>query len=154
MKPLIPLTLCSMCLGCSDLGTGWDGEWVSYDLPHGSISLPASLIPARVIGAPPMNPEYAGVVTNQSISVQFCIYDSLWMHPAGRYQEQSVTLHGRPAVLFRGLGIFHVIDSHFSEIVGMKASFGPEGDPVVVMVELPGPEAEDLARSIVFTMRP
>ncbi len=70
------------------------------------------------------------------------------------YQEQSTTLHGRTAVLFEGLGMFHVYDSHFSRMVGMKAYFRPDGDPVVVLVEISGPEARDLAVSILMTMRP
>jgi len=155
MKALTPLILWLTCLwGCSDLGTTLDGEWISYDLPYGHISLPSELTPVQSVGGPPVNPEFAGVVNNQTLRVQFCIHDTLWQIGSMNYHEQSIMLHGRHAVLFHCLGVFHVYNSHFSTIIGMKAYFGPEGDPVVVLVEIQSPEAEDLARSILFTMRP
>jgi hypothetical protein len=39
-------------------------------------------------------------------------------------------------------------------MVGMKAYFRPDGKPVVVVIEIQSPEAEDLAIAILLTMRP
>ena len=155
MKASCALICClASMLGCADLGTGSQGRWILYDLPNGHISLPPELIQVPSVGRPPVNPEFAGVVDNQPVRVQFCLYDTLWRIGSADYQEQWITLHGCRAVLFRCLGIFHPYNSHFSKIIGMKAYFTRDAEPVVVMVEIQNAEADDLARSILFTMGP
>ncbi len=155
MKAWVFFVLCLVCLsGCSDLGAGSDAGWITYDLPYGHISLPAELAPVRGAGVPPRNPEYVGVVNNQTLTVQFCNYESSWDIQLRDYQEQSTTVQGRRVVLFECIGVFHVYDSHFSTMVGIRAYFRPDGNPVVVLVEIRSPEARDLAVSILMTMRP
>ena len=39
-------------------------------------------------------------------------------------------------------------------MIGMKAYFGPDGNPVVVVAAIHSPESEDLVRAILMTMRP
>jgi hypothetical protein len=139
---------------CSDLGTGWDEGWISYDLPYGHISMPSELALAQSVGATPVNPEYVGLVNDHTLRIQFCIYEPPCESAYRNYQEQVMALNGCKAILFKSLGVFHQYDSHFSTLVGMKAYLRPDRNPVVVLVEIESPEAEEVAVAILMTMRP
>ena len=155
MESWKPLILCLFCfVGCSDLGTGSDLSWVQYDLPYGHISLPSELARVQSKAAIPENPEFVGVVDGYTVQVQFCVYDLPHNWQSKSYEEQATTLQGRKAVMFRCFGVFHLYDSHFSTMIGMKAHFGPDGNPVVVVAAIHSPESEDLVRAILMTMRP
>jgi hypothetical protein len=149
---LLVLGLLSI-LGCSDLGTGPE-NWIQYDMPYAHIWLPAELSSLPGTGAPPVNPEYTGVITGHRLSVQFCIYDNPSNFEGLNYEEEETSLSGRKAIVFHCLGVFHLYDSHFSTMVGIKAFFRPDGNPVVVVVAIENPESEQLARAILMTMRP
>jgi hypothetical protein len=101
-----------------------------------------------------VNPEFVGMVDDRFLEVQFCIYTRPSESDFLSYEEETTTLHGRRVVLFRGMGLFHQYNSHFSTIMGAKAYFGSGTDPVVVLVAYYGPEAERLARAILQTLRP
>ena len=140
--------------GCSDLSTGPEADWLTYDLPYGHISMPPELALARGGGGFPLNPEYEGVVDNKTLDVQFCIYEVTWESGYWGYQEQEMMLNGCRAVLFKCVGVFHLYDSHFSKIVGMRAYFRPGAEPVTVLIEIDNPDAEGIALAILRTMRP
>jgi hypothetical protein len=138
--------------GCSDVGTESDSDWIPYDLPSGHISLPPEL--AQSGATMPINPEFTGIVDQGTLKVQFCIYMRPSQSDFLSYEEETTTLHGRKVVLFRGVGLFHRYNSSFSTVMGAKAYFGSDNDPVVVLVGYYGPGAEKVARAILLTLRP
>ena len=140
--------------GCSDLGPEpWAG-WTEYDLPYAQIYLPPELVRQQSVAAMPENPDFAGIVDNERVCVEFCIYTPLWESQFQEYQEVPITLGGKHAVLFQCRGFFHVYDSHISSMVGVKAYFSPDGSPVVVVIAVQSPGADDLARRILMSLHP
>jgi hypothetical protein len=148
---LIPL-LCY--LGCSDLGVSPWADWTEYDLPYAQIYLPHELAQVSSVAAHPENPDFAGVVGGHRYVVEFCIYTELWTSQFIDYSEQTVTLDGKPAALFRCQGFLHPYDSHLSRLIGLKAYFRPDGTPLMVVVAIQSLEAESLAREILFSLHP
>jgi len=142
--------------GCSDHGTDLGKGWTRYNLPHGSIALPDELTQTNAGVSGHDNPEFAGDVQNQAMRVQFYLNRPL-AESAFRqytYEEETIMLHGRKVVLFRGIGVFHYYDSSFGRLVGAKAYFGNSAEPIVVAVCILQPEAEPLARAILLTLHP
>jgi hypothetical protein len=140
--------------GCSDHGTEVSEGWIQYSLPHGYVSLPSELTQTRVGASGPENPEFQGVVQNQFVRVQFYVNSPLLQSAFVTYEEETITLHGRNVVLFRGMGLFHLYDSSFGTLIGARAYFDSSADPVVVAVSIPSPETESLALTILMTLRP
>jgi hypothetical protein len=140
--------------GCSDLGTGAHSGWIWYDLPYGRIALPPELAEVRSVAALPLNPEYAGTVNGERLTVQLCVHDSPSMWSYRSYEEQTVFLYGRKAVMFKCFGAFHGYDSHFSTMIGIKAYYRPDGVPLEVIIAVETPGAEDIARAILLTIHP
>jgi hypothetical protein len=139
---------------CTDSGTEpWAGS-TEYNLPYAQITLPSELVQQESGAVGRVNPEFAGIVENHHIAVQFCINTLPIQAQFREYQEQEIILSGKRAVLFRGLGIFHMYDSHFSSLVGLKASGNPNGSAVIVMIEIDSPEAYDIAWRILMSMHP
>ena len=151
-------------LGCSDIGTGpsagsavydlqWAG-WNEYDLPYAQIYLPSGFVQRTSVAALPENPEYAGAIDNQRIQVQFCLYLEPLESSYREYQEQTITLSGKRAVQFRGIGLFHLYDSHFSTIVGVRAYFNPAGGSIAVIVAVTSASENELAERILMSVHP
>jgi hypothetical protein len=140
--------------GCSDLGTGPSGNWTEYDLPYAQIYLPTELVRQTSVASLPQNPIFSGTVIGQPLLVELCIYTTPSRSDFIDYEEQAITIQGVHAVIFHGRGFLHPYDSHISTMVGMKGYFRPDGGPVVVMVTVTSPEAEELARGILFTLHP
>jgi hypothetical protein len=139
---------------CSDHGTEVSEGWIQYSLSHGCISLPSELTQTRVGAAGPENPEFQGVVQTQFVRVQFYVNSPLLQSAFVTYEEETVTLHGRKVVLFRGMGLFHAYDSSFGRLIGARAYFDSSADPVVVAASIPNSETESLALAILMTLRP
>ncbi len=102
----------------------------------------------------PENPEFAGVVENQYIAAQFCICSPSFEFCSMDLREEAITPGGKPAVLFRGTGAFHVYGSHMSSIIGVWAYFAQGGGSIVVIVEVQSSEAYGVARHILLSMHP
>ena len=138
--------------GCSDFGSEPYPGWNEYDLPNAQIYLPPELVRQKSVAALPENPKFFGVVGTHPLFVEFCVYMPLpqgsWMD----YYEESITLSGKKAILFRGRGCLHMYDSHMSSMVGRKAFFRPDGGTVEVIVDLMSTDATDLAEKILMSL--
>jgi hypothetical protein len=137
---------------CSDIGTEpWSG-WPEYDLPYAQIYLPPELVRATSMAARPENPDFVGVADGQRIRVQFCIYTTPIVSSFREYVEGPIILEGKPAVLFRGLGLFHLYDSSFRQLMGVRAYFDPDGSSVVVLVAVESESGYNVARRILMSL--
>jgi hypothetical protein len=141
-------------LGCSDFGTApWAG-WTEYDLPYAQIYLPASLERQQTVAVGPQNPAWAGVVDNKRLVVEFCLYTqpipAQWLD----YEEEAISLCGRPTVIFHGTGLLHAYDSSFQPLIGIRAYFNPNGDSVVVIIKVEDESGYEVARKILMSVHP
>jgi len=139
---------------CSDIGTEpWPG-WSEYDLPYAQIYLPSELVRTTSVAARPENPDFVGVVGGQRICVQLCIYTTPPVSSIRDYHEGPIILQGKPAVLFHGHGLFHIYDSSFRPLMGVRAYFNPDGSSVVVLVAVEDVSGYDVARRILMSLHP
>jgi len=142
---------------CSDLGTNpWEGweEWEEYDLPYAQIYLPHSLERQQTVAVGPQNPIWAGVVDNQRVWVEFCLYATIMPSAWLDYEEEPTTLYCRQAVLFHGTGLLHPYDSSFQPLMGIRAYFNPNGDSVEVVVRVESTSGYTIARQILMSLHP
>lgn len=139
---------------CSDIGTEpWSG-WSEYDLPYAQIYLPSEFVRTTSVAARPENPDFLGVADGPRIWVQFCIYTTPTISSFRDYEEGPIILEGKPAVLFRGHGLFHIYDSSFRPLMGVRAYFNPDGSSVVVLVAVENESGYDVARRILMSLHP